>query len=288
MESMTGYAFVERCNDQFSYSMELKSLNSKYLETYLNLPRILRNEENDFDAVLKKSFGRGKIELSIEIHDMVAPRPVSINREVLKRYYGELVKTTRELRIGNHFSIDALLQLDGVIQKGRTAISAKSRAEMFRTLATVIKRNMQMRRREGASTARDIRNSLRVIAARLGRIEALAGGVARSLYGRLKESIESLAGGPVDDVRLYAEIAILAEKQDINEEIMRLRDHMNKARLMMRESGQIGKRLDFLAQEMFREINTIASKSNSSEISHLAVDIKNQIDKIREQCRNIV
>jgi uncharacterized protein (TIGR00255 family) len=86
----------------------------------------------------------------------------------------------------------------------------------------------------------------------------------------------------------YAESAILAEKQDINEEIMRLRDHMNKARLMMRESGQIGKRLDFLAQEMFREINTIASKSNSSEISHLAVDIKNQIDKIREQCRNIV
>lgn len=288
MESMTGYAFIEKNNDQFSYSMELKSLNSKYLETYINLPRILRNDENDFDAVLKKSFGRGKIELSIDIYDMVVPRPVSINRELLKRYYGELVRTARELKITNHFSIDALLSLDGVVQKERTTISAKSRTDLFRTLATVIKRNKQMRSREGISTARDIQNSLRVVAARLGRIEALAGAVAGSLYEKLKERIESLAGGRVDDVRLYAEIAVLADRQDINEEIVRLRDHMNKARMLMREKDQIGKRLDFVAQEMFREINTIAAKSNSSEISHLAVDIKNQIDKIREQSRNIV
>ncbi len=288
MESMTGYAFIEKNNDQFSYSMELKSLNSKYLETYVNLPRILRNDENDFDAVLKKSFGRGKIELSIDVYDMVVPRPVSINRELLKRYYGELVRTARELKITNHFSIDALLSLDGVVQKERAAISAKSRADLFRTLATVIKRNKQMRSREGVSTARDIQNSLRVVAARLGRIEILAGAVAGSLYEKLKERIESLAGGKVDDVRLYAEIAVLADRQDINEEIVRLRDHMNKARMLMREKDQIGKRLDFVAQEMFREINTIAAKSNSSEISHLAVDIKNQIDKIREQSRNIV
>ncbi len=288
MESMTGYAFIEKNNDQFSYSMELKSLNSKYLETYINLPRILRNDENDFDAVLKKSFGRGKIELSIDVYDMVLPRPVSINRELLKRYYGELARTARELKITNHFSIDALLSLDGVVQKERAAISAKSRADLFRTLATVIKRNKQMRSREGISTARDIQNSLRVVAARLGRIEALAGAVAGSLYEKLKERIESLAGGRVDDMRLYAEIAVLADRQDINEEIVRLRDHMNKARMLMREKDQIGKRLDFVAQEMFREINTIAAKSNSSEISHLAVDIKNQIDKIREQSRNIV
>ena len=89
-------------------------------------------------------------------------------------------------------------------------------------------------------------------------------------------------------MRLYTEIAILADKQDINEEIVRLKDHMKKFRQVMDEEGQVGKQLDFLAQEMFREINTISSKSNNSEISHLAVDIKNNIDKIREQCRNII
>lgn len=288
MESMTGYAFIEKNTQQFSFSIELKSLNSKYLESYINLPRILRNDENEFDSMLKNRFGRGKLELSIELYDWSETRPVSINRELLKKYYSEVVAVTKSLKIENSFSIDALLTLDGVIQKEKSILSEKSRADIMAALNMVIDRTIKMRRREGSATAKDLRACLAVIAKRLAGIEALSKDVSQALFARLKKSVESLANARVDDVRLYTEIAILADKQDINEEIVRLKDHMKKFRQVMDEEGQVGKQLDFLAQEMFREINTISSKSNNSEISHLAVDIKNNIDKIREQCRNII
>ncbi len=288
MESMTGYAFIEKNTQQFSFSIELKSLNSKYLESYINLPRILRNDENDFDSLLKKRFGRGKLELSIELYGWNETRPVSINRELLKKYYSEVVAVTKGLKIENSFSIDALLTLDGVIQKEKSILAEKSRADIMVALNTVIDRTLKMRRREGSATAKDLRACLTVIAKRLAGIEALSKDVSQALFARLKKSVESLANARVDDVRLYTEIAILADKQDINEEIVRLKDHMKKFRQVMDEEGQVGKQLDFLAQEMFREINTISSKSNNSGISHLAVDIKNNIDKIREQCRNII
>ena len=104
----------------------------------------------------------------------------------------------------------------------------------------------------------------------------------------MKKKITALVGAKVDDVRLYTEISILADKLDINEEIVRLVDHIKKFKEVIKNKEQVGRKLDFLAQEMFREINTISSKSNSSEISHIVVDLKNYIDRIREQCRNIV
>ena len=104
----------------------------------------------------------------------------------------------------------------------------------------------------------------------------------------LKKRIEALAGAKVDDVRLYTEIAILSDKLDINEEIIRFKDHIQKFNALMKSGDQIGKKLDFIAQEMFREVNTIGSKSNNSEIAHLVVDIKNHIEMIREHCRNVV
>lgn len=288
MESMTGYAFVEKTTQQFSFSIEIKSLNSKYLETYINLPRVLRNEENEFESILKKRFGRGKLELNIEIYDWVDTRPVSVNKDLLKKYYTEVKKATNELKIENSFSIDALISLEGVIQRNRSVITEKTRSDVLKAFEMTIEKNILMRKNEGKATKRDIENSIRAIALRLSKIEKLSKDLAKLLYEKLKSRIESLMESKVEDTRLYSEIAILADKQDINEEIIRLKDHMKKFKEVMLENEQVGKRLDFLAQELFREINTIASKSNSSEISHLVVDIKNYIDKIREQCRNIL
>jgi uncharacterized protein (TIGR00255 family) len=288
MESMTGYAFVEKSTDQFSFSIEIKSLNSKYLETYINLPRVLRNDETVFDQLLKKSFGRGKIELSIDIFDWNAARPVTIQTDLLKKYYNEVRRVTKELKITGGFGIESLLTLDGVIQKEKAGLSGRSRAEIMKALDRAIVNAGKMRRKEGEATGRDLSKSLATIIKNLDRIEALSRDVAKALYAKLKSSIESMVASRVDDVRLYAEVAILADRQDINEEIVRLRDHLKKFASVMKENGQVGKKLDFLAQEMFREVNTIASKAGSSEVSHLVVDIKNHIDKIREQCRNIV
>ncbi len=288
MESMTGYASIEKSTEQFSYSIEIKSLNSKYLEIQANLPRILKSNENDFISILKKNFRRGKLDLSIELFDWVESRTVSINTELMNKYYHELQKARKRLGIDNLISFDILLALDGVLHKQRTSISEKSRRDIYGSLETIIKKMLEMRRKEGNAIKIDVQKSLSEISSCARRIKTLSKGISKNLYQKLKANIDSLAQVNVDNVRLYTEIAILADKMDINEEIIRLNDHLKKFKTTLNDKGQIGKKLDFLAQEMFREINTVASKSASSEISHLVVEVKNNIDKIREHCRNIV
>ncbi|MBP7603939.1 MAG: YicC family protein [Spirochaetes bacterium] len=287
MESMTGYAVVEKSTEQFSFSVEIKSVNSKYVETYINLPRMMKDDEYEIELLLKKRYSRGKVELSIDIHDWLESRPVTINRELLRKYYREVAAVVTELAAKERFSIDALLSLEGVVQKERSTLSEKSRADIFAGIEQAMDRHIRMRLREGAATRKDLLKSLSTLSRSLSRIEKLSRNVSRAMYEKLRASLERLMEARPEDTRLYTEVAILADKQDINEEVQRLRDHIDKFKQLADSDGQTGKQLDFLAQEMFREINTISSKSASSEIAHLVVEIKNSIDKIREQCRNI-
>ncbi|OPZ36369.1 MAG: hypothetical protein BWY96_02307 [Spirochaetes bacterium ADurb.BinA120] len=287
MESMTGYAVVEKSTEQFSFSVEIKSVNSKYIETYINLPRMMKDHEYEIELMLKKRYSRGKIELSIDIHDWLESRPFMINRELLRKYYREVGALVRELGASERFSIDALLPLEGVVQKERSTLSEKSRADIFAGIEQAMDRHIRMRLREGAATGKDLLKSLASIARALSKIEKLSRGVSRAMYEKLRAALEQIMKERPEDTRLYTEAAILADRQDINEEVQRLRDHIEKFKHLASADGQTGKQLDFPAQEMFREINTISSKSASSQIAHLVVEIKNSIDKIREQCRNI-
>ncbi len=288
MESMTGYAFLEKSSEQFSYSIEIKSLNAKYLEVYVNLPKILRHEENEYIQIVKKNFKRGKIELSIDIFDWNSTKPVSLNLDLMKKYYHELEALHKTLKIKEPLKFEALLTLEGITQRERTSLSEKSKKEMLNVLDTVINKTIDMRKKEGISIKKDITASLAIINKDALKIKTLSKKVLEDKKENLKIRLKSLTDGNIDNNRLYGEIAILADKLDINEEIVRLNDHLDKFKVMLKEKEQQGRKFDFLAQELFREINTIASKSNNSEISQIAVEIKNHIDKIREHCRNIV
>lgn len=288
MESMTGYAFIEKSSEQFSYSVEIKSLNSKYLEVFVNLPKIMRNEENDLTQIIKKNFVRGKIELSIDIYDWTNIKPVSLNTELMKKYYYELDKLQKELKIEEPLKFDSLLLLEGITQKERSVISEKSKKDIYNSLDSVINKTIDMRKKEGISIRKDITTSLSLIAKDVNRIKLISRKVIEDKRDILKNRIKTLTDGNVDNTRVYTEIAILADKLDINEELVRMNDHLEKLKVLMKEKEQMGRKLDFLSQELFREINTIASKSNNSEISHMVVEVKNHIDKIREHCRNIV
>jgi len=288
MESMTSYASIEKSTEQFSYSVEVRSLNSKYLEVNVNLPKILRGDENDYIQLIKERFTRGKLELNIDLFDWNESRSVTVNTALMRKYYAELNQAKRKLGIENPLSFDILVTLDGVLQRQRSQLSEKSQRDIFKTLDMVIRKNLEMRKREGRSIKSDIQKSLKSISSSVVDIRAQSKNTAEVLYEKLKANIQKLTDGPVDDVRLYTEIAILADKLDVNEELIRLDDHLSKFKQTMNEKGQIGKKLDFIAQEMFREINTIASKANNARISHLVVEAKNNIDKIREHCRNIV
>ncbi len=288
MESMTGYAFIENSTEQFSYSIEIKSLNSKYFEIYTDLPRLLQKDENEIKALVKKLISRGKVVVSIDIFNWIKERSVSINSDLIKQYYNKLKSIENDLKIDDFFTGDVLFSLDNVVRKERTVLSEKSRNDIFQSLNTSITKVLKMRQMEGNATKKDIQKLLSVITSCLNKIKPLTKGSSKELYKKLKNNIESIVDSNVSDVRLLTEVAVLTDKLDTNEEVVRLSDHLKKAKSMMSEKGQIGKRLDFLAQEMFREINTISSKANNSEISHLAVEMKNHIDKIREQSRNIV
>ena len=288
MESMTGYSHTEGATDQFSYSISLKSLNSKYLEIYAHLPKVIKDYGEEIEAMLKSTFIRGKIELTVEVFDWMETKKVTVNYDAIKGYYDEFSRIEKKLKLAGTLDLNFLLGMDGVIQKERTLITAKTKKDIMRAIGDVVARAKRMRNGEGLSIKKDIGKSLTAISKGLGRIQTLTGDVPARAFTRLKEAIETMSSGKVSDERLLAEIAILADKLDINEEKVRLRDHINKFNEMMAEEGQIGKRLDFLAQELFREINTISSKSNSSPVAHLVVEMKNHVDKIREHCRNVV
>ncbi len=288
MESMTGYAFVEKSSDQFSYSVEIKSLNSKYLEVFVNLPKIMRNDENELIQIIKKNFTRGKIELNIDIFDWNNIKPVSLNTDLMKKYYSELETLQKDLKIKEPLKFDSLLLLEGITQKERSVLTERSRKDIYSTLDSVISKTIDMRKKEGISIRKDITTSLSLIAKDVVRIKAISKKVIDEKKETLKSRLKTLTEGNLDNTRLYTEIAIMADKLDINEELVRMNDHLEKLKILMKEKEQMGRKLDFLSQELFREINTIASKSNNSEISHMVVDIKNHIDKVREHCRNIV
>ena len=288
MESMTGYAFIEKSTDQFSFSIELKSLNNRYVETYIYLPKVMKTHENEIQKKLKNSFSRGKLELSIDIYDWIDSKPIAINSDSIIKYYNQISKIQKTLKIENPIGLDAILSLGGITNRERTQISKDSKLKIDNAIIEVIKKASEMRMKEGNAIKKDILRSIREIVQNTTTIKKLSKNVVKTKKETLKSRIESISGAKLDDHRLFTELAILADKLDINEEIFRLNDHIKKFKAVVEEKKQIGRKLDFLAQELFREINTIAAKSNNSEISHLVVDVKNHIDKIREHCRNIV
>ena len=288
MQSMTGYAFIEKSTDQFSFSVEIKCLNSRYLEIYVNSPRLLKNEEPAMSSLLKEKFQRGKIELNIDIYNWETEKPVNLNQNLIKKYYNELKKIHKSLDIREPFKFESVLSLDGIIHREKSGLTPKSRKEIYQCIEIAAKKTIEMRIEEGLSVKNDLLKVLNSLIDSHAGIKLLAKNLASEKKNNLKKKIDALSGNKVDDMRMLTEIAILADKIDINEEIVRLNDHFKKFKSFCNEKEQVGKKLDFIAQEIFREINTIASKSNSSEISHIVVDMKNQVEKIREQCRNIV
>lgn len=288
MDSMTGYAFIEAKTKQFSFSLELKTLNSKFVEIYVNVPRVIRYEETQMQTLLKEYFTRGKIEMNIDIYDWISEREISVNHELLKKYYNEFEKARSELKAEKGISLDALLGIDGVVTKARSVVSDESLQTIYATIEKAIKKTEAMRKKEGGSIEKDLASSLKVITDSATKIEKLTKSSSKLKFERLTKKLEAFTGTKVDETRLYTEVALLADRLDINEEISRLKDHAVKFKATVKEKGQVGKKLDFIAQELFRETNTIGSKVNNAQVAHLVVEMKNNIDKIREQCRNVV
>jgi len=292
LRSMTTFARQESEGDAWSLTLELRSVNSRYFDAHIRIPREFMALEDRIRRILKKGLARGRVEfyLQYESHEEI---PVTFipRIELVKNYMTAVDRLAGEIGRPESMEIKDLLMIlkDAVIAREGAIDIEQIWARIKTPVERLLKSAIDMASREGMITEGDIRK-------RLSKIEELSCKIARHAKenfnvqaSALRDRISSLLGGvAIDESRITQEAAILADRLDVNEELVRLKSHLSQFYKYLEMEESAGRRLDFLVQEMFREVNTIASKSSDSTISHLVVEIKGELEKIREQLQNIV
>lgn len=291
---MTGYGDAATTIDGVHYFIEVRSLNNKYFKASIRLAEALQGLEAEMEARLRDKLSRGTVTLTARSADTSAAAAYEINTSALSRYLEQL-RGLPQVQSGE-VKLDAaqLLALPGVLQPPADEEDRleKARRAFMPLLDKAIGALMAMRRREGEALVEDLRGHKDYIAQRLAQISERAPGVVADYQERLRTRIDAMlreADVTVEPADLIREIAVYAERTDIAEEIKRLGAHLDQFGSLISgtEGKPIGRTLDFLAQEMLREANTIASKSPDAAISRCTVEIKGAIDRIKEQAQNI-
>lgn len=290
MKSMTGYGEKRFAAPGLRARISIKTLNHRFFDwSYKGQP--LGELENRLKALAQARLQRGRVEATVDL-DFLDPAgwEVLINEGLLEKILETSEKAARRLGEAVHFSVDNLFRIPQVVELRHKDLSAAEKsfleAAFERTLAEVV----QGRLREGRETARQIRRHLRSIRAALKQVERLAGAQPRQLRDKLTRRLQEMENAPrAEDGKLEAEAALLAQRADIAEEILRLRSHLDAFDELVRgqEEEPVGKKLDFLAQELSREANTINSKSQDIGIVKASLAIKGEVESIRQHIQNI-
>ncbi len=289
---MTGYGRGESAQDGFKITVESSSVNRKQSEIAVNLPRDLEPLEAQMRDVINRSVSRGRLTVRVVLHaaESNVASQVRLNRSLAKAYAKELAKLARELKLAETITLDLLIRAPGVLQTDDDVADAEDfwpavEKALVKSLADLVK----MREREGAHLAKDLRARMKLIADAVARIQKQAPEVQKRYRDNLLERIRSagLEVPGLDDERLLKEVVYFADRSDISEELTRLQSHFQQFDDCVKSKEPVGRTLDFLSQEMNREINTIGSKANDALISREVVTIKAELEKFREQVQNV-
>ncbi|QJA06458.1 YicC family protein [Thermosulfurimonas marina] len=290
MQSMTGFGRGERQGEGFVLQVEVKSLNHRFMEVLLRLPRRYQPLEERIRRVLKERFHRGRFEIQARLSGVPpATARVFADRDLLSQYLTLLRSLRAEFGLSGEIQLGDLLRLREIFDLSEEAPPLEELWEEFGpALEEALREVEEMRTREGAFLKKALEGLLEELSGWIERLAALKDSHLTEARQRLEERLRSLlADHGLDPVRLHQEAALLADRLDFTEELDRLRAHVRHFREVLEASGPCGRKLDFLCQEMFREINTLANKAASAEISHLAVEVKSTIEKMREQVQNL-
>ncbi|MGM0588322.1 MAG: YicC/YloC family endoribonuclease [Bacteroidota bacterium] len=289
--SMTGFGRGEHSNDQFSATVEIQSLNNRYCDVSARLPHQLQEYESDVRERIQAQFERGKFNLSIRVEQVGSEHlDVTFDPEVAKGYHkllSDLISTTQ---IDDSIRLDHLLNFNNLFQSKKHDQETIEQMwdSVSQALDTAIVQLRDMREQEGRQLEKDLKQRLTDINDRLQVIQEKTKERMPEVRDQLMERIGELVDDDaLDPERLELEVAVLADKMDITEETVRLESHIKFFDEALDNEDAVGRRLNFLLQEMNREANTIGSKANDSEISHLVVFIKENLEKLREQIQNI-
>jgi len=290
IRSMTGYGRSTGTSSAGDITVEARSVNHRFCDTAIKLPPKLAFCEAGIKKEIEKAITRGRVDLNINIESAGSGKKnFNIDIPLAKAYVAALRKLKTELSLEGEPGITDLMQLkDIIIPCEETSDHDRVMAELIEPVRDALAGLNKMRLDEGRNMAADIKEHLAHIEETVASVSGRQPEVVRQYKLKLRERIEKLADGiEVDEVRLAQEIALLADRSDITEEVVRLKSHLRQFLSLLEEGGVLGRKLDFLVQEMNREINTVGSKSNDSEISMSVVSVKAEIEKIKEQVQNI-
>lgn len=287
MRSMTGYASIEKNGVERDLVVEIRSVNNRYLEVYTNLPSHLTAMEPEIKNLVSSVAARGKVEISIRLREYeedlivhVDHRAVNAARKALQTI-GEIAGIDRDPTFGE------ILSFEGVIQTERRREVDRYREEILSVVQDVLERWNQTRSSEGSVTAADIMSHVDRVE-RAARVFAEHGSEVETIvYRTVREKFRDILGDDVDEQRVYTEAAALVLRHATNEEVVRLRSHIQAFRDLAATDQPMGKRLDFICQEMNREINTVGSKTILPVVQAAVIEAKDAVEAIREQVRNI-
>ncbi|MDR0221150.1 MAG: YicC family protein [Lachnospiraceae bacterium] len=290
LKSMTGFGRCEVHEGERRFTVEIKGVNHRYLDFGIRMPKKLGFFESAVRGELKKHMERGKVEVFIGYEDLTeANYCVKYNKELAGDYFRHLVQMAADFGLENDVRASTLSRYPEVLaMEEQTVDEAALWEHLQKALLGAVEQFDEAKIREGANLGKDLLDKLAAMSGYVEAIAARAPQIAIQYQEKLRERVELLlADAKVDESRLLTEVAIFAERACLDEELVRLRSHIEAMSAALKEGGGIGRKLDFLAQEMNREANTIMSKANDLDVTGNALELKTEIEKIREQIQNI-
>ena len=289
---MTGFGRGSATGNGFAVGVEIKTVNNRYLDIHVRGPQELASLEMDIRKRVNARLSRGRVDLSVNFDRTGETASYHINQAVVSAYVDALREIQHQFNLSGDIDVSAIARLPGALSSPRNDLTDEMVNGIESALDQALDNLEQMRNVEGLSLANEMNNRLQTIQQKLPVIESAAAGLVEAYQQRLQKRISELtsrSGQPIelDATRLAQEVAYLADRSDITEELARLRSHVEQFREALASDEEVGKRLDFLLQELNREANTVLSKSTEVSIKEAGLAIKAEIEKLREQVQNV-
>jgi uncharacterized protein (TIGR00255 family) len=293
IHSMTGFAQAKgQVNGRLGFTLALKSVNHRFLDLHFRLPSDSSELEMKLRRLLKEKMARGHVEVTLAL-EPAAEQGFAVNRQLVGGYVEAFRHMAKELGIGGEPDLNAALKIPGAMDaSGATAENDELQEAVLAKITDILDRLNEMRAEEGRGMERELRERMSRLRSGAAEVEKLRGGMLHAHLERLRVRIQELVGSQAEPERVLQEAALLAERSDIQEELVRLNTHIQHFQGLLDGGGEVGKKLDFLLQEMNREANTLLSKTTgvageALRITQLGLAMKAEIEKSREQVQNI-
>jgi len=291
IKSMTSFAKSNYEGKEFTLEVFARSYNHRYLDINLKLPIELMHLEGDVRNLISRHISRGRVEMTIKTTILKeGVYQVYINRGLVGKLISEIEAMRSQHNLTSEVELASLLRIPGLIevQTDVQGISKEILDEIKEIVETVVQSLVKMRIQEGQTLATDIRERLESLSQMVGRVQDHARDYPREIRETLEKNLKEILNGQnADPARLLQEVAFYAERSDVTEELVRLKSHLSQCRKLIDGNEVAGRKLDFLLQEILREINTVGSKCNLLAVSQEVIEMKTEVEKIREQAQNV-